>query len=218
VWPYNDRGFIEVNDSLQTTWNPYIFAAGDVTEIYPGVGIAATTQASGAYGTKSRLSAVRNAHLAESQAELVAMNILRLNNNMYGTSGKNLSLLSYPETPFYGSQVTPLLACVSLGPKNGVVVFNDIVIGGALIGIFGALIKFIIERSKIAEIRQKTWGRVFWAAGHVAVNTVHRAFFSIRALIFRTPASMRALAKALFATFLALTGISWVRSLIVKRF
>ena len=34
--------------------------------------------------------------------------------------------------------------------------------------------KFIIERSKVAEIRQKKWGRAFWAFGHVVVNSIHR--------------------------------------------
>lgn len=118
VWPYNDKGFVEVNESLQSTWDPSIFAAGDVIELCSGVGLAATTQASGTYGTKSRLSAVRNAHLAESQAELVAENILRLRQGQRSTS--YVQLKTYPQTPFYGSNVTPLLACVSLGPHNGI--------------------------------------------------------------------------------------------------
>lgn len=37
--------------------------------------------------------------------------------------------------------------------------FNDLVLGGVLFGMFGGLIKHIIERSKIAEIRNRVWGR-----------------------------------------------------------
>jgi NADH dehydrogenase FAD-containing subunit len=118
VWPYNDKGFVEVNENLQSTWDPSIFAAGDVIELCSGVGLAATTQASGVYGTKSRLSAVRNAHLAESQAELVAENILCM--KQVQRSNSYVQLKTYPQTPFYGSNVAPLLACVSLGPHNGI--------------------------------------------------------------------------------------------------
>lgn len=42
---------------------------------------------------------------------------------------------------------------------QGIVVFNDLVLGGVLFGMFGGLIKHIIERSKIAEIRNRVWGR-----------------------------------------------------------
>ena len=59
------------------------------------------------------------------------------------------------------------------GSSNAIVIFNDLVIGGALLGVLGALIKFIIERTKIAEIRQQLWGRAFWAFGHVVVNFLH---------------------------------------------
>jgi len=67
--------------------------------------------------------------------------------------------LSYPSNPFYGAPNVPLLACVSLGPNNGIVVFNDLVLCGMVFSMIGGLIKFIIERSKVAEIKQKLWGR-----------------------------------------------------------
>jgi hypothetical protein len=42
---------------------------------------------------------------------------------------------------------------------HGIVVFNDLVLGGVLFGMLGGLVKHIVERSKLAEIRNKTWGR-----------------------------------------------------------
>lgn len=46
-----------------------------------------------------------------------------------------------------------------IGPMQGIVVFNDLVVGGVLFGMLGGFIKYVIERSKIAEIRNKVWGR-----------------------------------------------------------
>jgi hypothetical protein len=34
-------------------------------------------------------------------------------------------------------------------------------------------VKYVIERSKIAEIRNESWARAFWAVGHVVVNALH---------------------------------------------
>ena len=128
-----------------------------------GVGAAATTAASGAYGTKARKAAVRNAHLAESQAELVAHNVLQMHRavsilppssstsssstSSSSSSSSSNRLLCYPKDCFYGASTAPLLACVSLGPNNGIIVFNDLVLGGFLFGVLGGLVKFIIERS-----------------------------------------------------------------------
>ena len=47
----------------------------------------------------------------------------------------------------------------AVGPMHGIVVFNDLVLGGVLFGMIGGLVKYIVERSKLAEIRNKTWGR-----------------------------------------------------------
>lgn len=60
--------------------------------------------------------------------------------------------------------MTSPLSCLSIylsavGPMHGIVVFNDLVLGGVLFGMIGGLVKYIVERSKLAEIRNKTWGR-----------------------------------------------------------
>lgn len=63
--------------------------------------------------------AVRNAHLAESQAELVATNVARyLSLSPSGSgSGTAKNMLSYPRGAF-GVTPAPLLACVSLGEQQ----------------------------------------------------------------------------------------------------
>lgn len=73
-----------------------------------------------------------------------------------------------------------------IGPKDAVIVFNNLVVGGFLLGKLCALVKFIIERTKVAEVRQRLWGRyflpetivfhslrMFWALGHVITNILH---------------------------------------------
>ena len=42
---------------------------------------------------------------------------------------------------------------------HGIVVFNDLVLGGVLFSMIAGLAKYIIERSKMSEIRNETWGR-----------------------------------------------------------
>ena len=42
---------------------------------------------------------------------------------------------------------------------HGIVVFNNLVLGGVLFSMMGGLVKWVIERSKISEIRNETWGR-----------------------------------------------------------
>ena len=77
------------------------------------------------------------------------------------------------------------------------------VLGGLIFGMMSGLIKYVVERSKVAEIRNKLWGRcvlhvecrsfrkrsdplhktfsfrAFWAFGHVVVNTMHALYVRV---------------------------------------
>ena len=195
VWPYSDDGLVRVDESLEALQfqKAGVFAAGDVVEHCGGggVGFASSTEKA-PWGTKSTRPTVRNAHLAESQAELCAANVRRFiaardAARVVGGSGGDdinamlplvspVAYLRYPQDAFYGAPLNPLLSCVSLGPRHAIVCFNGVVIGGGLLGVLGmmaAVAKFIIERTKISEARQQPFGRAFWALGHVAVNTIH---------------------------------------------
>jgi hypothetical protein len=66
------------------------------------------------------------------------------------SSSTTLSYQSYPQHAF-GAQLNPLLSCVSLGPRDGIVVFNNLVVGGAMFYFLGGLVKFLIERSKVGS-------------------------------------------------------------------
>ena len=175
TWPYNDAGFVEVNEYLQTTWDDRIFAAGDVTELTFKSGSGTTD--SGLSGKGAGKFTIRNAFLAESQAALVATNIKKtLNAKISNRISSSLIMTKYPSGIFHGTKKAPLVACVSLGPSNGILIFNDFVFGGIIIGAFIGFLKFIIERTKVAEIKHHKWGRAIWIFGHTFVNVVH--FFS----------------------------------------
>lgn len=204
VWPFSEEGLVIVDKHLRAVQFPDqgIFAAGDVVEHEQGIGFAVTTAKCGGMGTLSRRPTVRNAHIAESQAELCAANVRRFLHNT--AAGKTSSitahhLLQYPRDVF-GAPLNPLLACVSLGPRQAILVVNGLVIGGAVLGLVAAIAKFVIERSKIAEIRQKAWGRAFWALSHVIVNALHAAYVNLivfwKRLIFRKRGGMSAASSA----------------------
>lgn len=210
--PYNQLDLVTVDKHLSCISVDYgisngIFAAGDIVQhglkTSPsshiddnGVSFAFNSLSGYAFGQKQALPIVRNAHLAESQAELVAENVriylsnrdnLTVANLSHGlddsekvynhgnTVNTSVSLMyhSYPKDVF-GNNFNPLLACVSLGPRDGIVVFNNVVVCGTFVALLAGFIKFVIERSKISEIRQEWFGRLFWSFGHVVTNFIHR--------------------------------------------
>ena len=186
VSPYDDRGFLVVDDYLQSSEYPHlqVFAAGDVIKHQHGVAFSYNASDFDSYGIKSNLPFVRNAHLAESQAELVAYNVMTvLKNKTVDTMSKQLH--RYPDDVF-GNPLSPLLSCGSLGPRYSIVIFNDLVIGGVMLGLLGSFVKFLIERTKIAEIRNKVWGRAFWAFGHIVSNFIHGLMYHFNKLFKKT--------------------------------
>lgn len=183
--PFNSRGLINVDECLRATDHPSagaVFAAGDVVEHATGQGVGfACTLPRAPYGSLTALPAVRSAHLAESQAEICAHNVAALltASTRHGAPPR---LHRYPQNMFW-SPLCPLISCVSLGPRCGIVVFNDLVLGGFMFWGLGGLLKWVIEKSKVAEGRNRPWARLFWGANHVIVNIIHSAYVSVRALI-----------------------------------
>lgn len=176
IFPWNKHGLISVDRNLRSQLFSDIglFACGDVIEHDDGVSFACSSELFDSY-SKYNIPPIRNAHLAESQAELVSYNVLnylqwKKRNFQNNIKGPNFKV--YPKDVF-GVPCNPLLSAVSLGPRNGIVVVNNIVLGGLFWLTLGGLAKFIVERTKIAEIRYSLWGRCFWALAHVIINFVH---------------------------------------------
>eukprot|EP00936_MAST-01D_sp_MAST-1D-sp1_P002576 g2576.t1 len=101
-------------------------------------------------------------HTAELNAELVAHNI------MLATRGRRL--LSYP-SGVVGSNRTPRIYCVSLGPYQGSLYFNGLVINGRL----PAIIKHVLELTKVAASGGDALGIWFWEVADAVANFVGRS-------------------------------------------
>jgi hypothetical protein len=67
-----------------------------------------------------------------------------------------------------------------IGPCDSILIFNNIVLGGILFSKFAAVVKWLIEKSKVSEIRNEIWGSVFWAIGHIICNSLHAVMTSIQ--------------------------------------
>jgi len=191
VSPYNSEGFIVVDEFLRSgaCKDGRVFAAGDVVRHVPEVGAALTT-AREPFGRRVFSPRLRNAHLAESQAETIARSILKSSPATFSSAPSSslppsiplFALTAYPEQTF-GSPLTPGLACVSLGPQEGILVFNNLVLGGVLFSTIAALAKFIIERSKVSEVRREVVGVTFWTFMHVIVNVIHVWYVRMRHVV-----------------------------------
>lgn len=57
-----------------------------------------------------------------------------------------------------------------IGPRNAILVINDLVLGGLLLGLLAAAFKWLVERSKVAQYRGRLWGRLFWDFAHFVMD------------------------------------------------
>jgi len=201
ISPYSNEGYVIVDTYLRHTTLCDVYAAGDVVQHKKPVK-AAYTCARHPYAAPETAPSLRNANLAEMQAELVAEAIKRAGasppthssisplstvspHNSSSSTRKNvINDREYPMAAFGGARYTPALACVSLGPLAGIVVFNNLVIGGKLFSGLAAFIKYFIERSKISEIRNQCLGIWTWQIGHIIVNFFHRLLCVFQNILF----------------------------------
>ena len=86
--------------------------------------------------------------------------LLKYPEDAYGGDGSVVTTTS--ATRHHSDVLLPLSVCVSLGPYNSVLIINDVVIGGSILGRFAALTKHIIEVAKVAELKGQLWAKLFW--------------------------------------------------------
>eukprot|EP00607_Mallomonas_marina_P010779 CAMPEP_0182421228 /NCGR_PEP_ID=MMETSP1167-20130531/6505_1 /TAXON_ID=2988 /ORGANISM="Mallomonas Sp, Strain CCMP3275" /LENGTH=587 /DNA_ID=CAMNT_0024598137 /DNA_START=92 /DNA_END=1851 /DNA_ORIENTATION=+ len=191
LWPYDEQGKVSVDRhfrALAVSPSHGVFAAGDVTRMH-SCPLPCAACSPGMTLAPRLVEGLRTAHIADAQAELCARNVLQYLNSLSSgareTQLSSLSLQSYPQDLFFSSR-QPLLACVSLGPRSAIVIFNNLVLGGLLFGVIAAVMKWTVETTKIAEARDKKWAQAFWAFAHVLVNVMHALTLLIDRL-FNTP-------------------------------
>ena len=174
-----------MNEHLQWTHHRDVFAVGDVVRhVGSPVGTAMTTPRL-AFGVREELPSLRNANVAESQAHAISRFIACATPTSPTDSGSDCGIgvtNGYPASAF-GSDLTPALACVSLGPRHGILVFNNMVLGGVLFAMLAAATKRFIERSKISEVRGEAVGAIVWRVLHMAVNLTHACYMRIHRVL-----------------------------------
>jgi len=110
------------------------------------------------------------AYTAELQAAVAADNVAALMRGESSTlSAFPLSLSSVLPAPF--------LVCCSLGPWDGVIVFNEVTITGWL----AAVMKWVIEVSKVRQYRGSWAAEVLWNIAEPSTFLLNRAYQAIKA-------------------------------------
>ena len=165
-WQRDRRGCYIVNTSQQLLSShstaavvPHMYAVGDCCA--------------------GPVAASKLAYTAELQAVVAAANVAQ---QLQG--GVDAPLLSFPVS-LSVVLPAPSLVCCSLGASDGVLVFNDVVVGGWL----AALAKYVIERSKVGQYRGELLSVVLWAIGEPMTFALNRFYHAaIRAWRSVTPA------------------------------
>ena len=141
------RGAVVVDDSLRCA--PDVFAAGDLC-----------------YHAGS--AELKLGHTAEVNAHCVATNVLRLARAKAAQVAPP-PLASYPRD-VVGNSATPKIFNLSLGKYDATLGFNDLVIHGPL----AALVKWLLEWTKVAAAADRPVGVAFWAFADFASNLLGR--------------------------------------------
>jgi hypothetical protein len=101
-------------------------------------------------------------HTAEVNGALAALNIER--------SVDGRAPLRYPDG-VVGAPLTPQIYCLSLGPHDATLGFNGLVINGMA----AAVMKWVLEWTKVAAARGAPVGALFWHVADVVSCWIGRA-------------------------------------------
>ena len=146
-----EKGSVSVNDHLQVQGYSHIFCAGDMC-------------------CHAASQEVKLGHTAEVNAHLVAANIQRLiAAPPQDMTSHTPPLLYYPQG-VVGNHSTPFIYAMSLGKYDGSLGMNGLVLHGVL----PAVVKWMLEWTKVAAARQQQIGVLFWIIADVVSNWLGR--------------------------------------------
>jgi hypothetical protein len=93
-------------------------------------------------------------------------------------------LLRYPQD-IAGSDRIPLVFVLSLGRYDGVLGFNDMCIPGP----FAAVVKYILEYTKVSHMRGRMLGKLIWKIGDAVTLFLSRTVFPPSSSLLSSPSS-----------------------------
>ena len=122
----------------------------------------------------------KQAFQAEMQGKVAAKNVIKLlESESVGTNHYHelqppppALLLRYPQD-IAGSDRIPLVFVLSLGRYDGVLGFNDMCIPGP----FAAVVKYILEYTKVSHMRGRMLGKLIWKIGDAVTLFLSRTVF-----------------------------------------
>jgi NADH dehydrogenase FAD-containing subunit len=143
-------GFVRVDESMRVTGTTKIWALGDIAD-HPYE---------------------KQGYMAELTAEVAAANIT---NSLKAKPGKELR---FPEDLFWPRKIPPTILAISLGPKDGLLIFNALV----LYGLIARFAKGFVNVSKLAQICGQSWGLAVWWVAHPITYGAHCVMGLVQAI------------------------------------
>jgi len=148
-------GRLVVDENLAVAGGAGLFAVGDVV-LHP-------------YVREPLL-----AYTAEKHATCVAASLRALAAARVAGSTAPVALAPYPQT-ITGTRSSPQIMCVSLGPDRAVLSFDSLILADPVFGQrAAALAKFVIERTKVWQLGNRTAGVLLWRVADAIAAVVHR--------------------------------------------
>ena len=134
----------------------------------------------------------KQAFQAEMQGKVAAKNVIKLlESESVGTNHHHELqppppplLLRYPQD-IAGSDRIPLVFVLSLGRYDGVLGFNDMCIPGP----FAAVVKYILEYTKVSHMRGRMLGKLIWKIGDAVTLFLSRTVFPPSSSLLSSPSS-----------------------------
>jgi len=112
----------------------------------------------------------KQAFQAEMQGKVAAKNVIKLFESSKATKQElRPQLFRYPQD-ISGSDHIPLVFVLSLGRYDGVLGFNNMCITGP----FAAVVKYILEDTKVSHMRGRTLGKLIWKIGDAVTLFISR--------------------------------------------
>jgi NADH dehydrogenase FAD-containing subunit len=146
---------VAVNDQLQVVGFPHIYAAGDLMH-HPAS------------------DEIKLGHTAEVNGTFIAESLIA--KVVHGHQAPNAEQRTYPHDVM-GNVATPFIYCISLGQYDGSLGFNGLVINGFI----AALLKWLIEWTKVAAVKKQPIGILFWQVGDTVSNWLGRTLLPTKA-------------------------------------
>lgn len=151
-------GFVRVDQTMRVTGTSNVWALGDIAD-HPYE---------------------KQGYMAELTAEVAAANItqsiITSSPESPQSGSKHGAEMRFPGDLFWPRTTPPTILAISLGPSDGLLIFDGLVIRGRL----ARFAKEFVNVSKLAQVCGQWWGIVVWAVAHPITYAAHGVFGAVQ--------------------------------------